>query len=340
MHISQIQLRQFRNYTDRRFEFDSGVTVITGINGIGKTNIIEALYVLATGSSFRDTDALLATHGTSEWKISAICDAQQREVKYSSKKSYTINDLSYQRLSHNHILPVVLFEPDDLMLIHGSPKSRRAYLDKQIAKITPGYSNLLRRYDRVVAQRNKLLKQPILDNDSLFVWDISLAELATKIVDIRQNYIDGWNNQLTGYYQRIAATDDNIMVSYKSSVSRESYTQSIIARLRESVERDRLLGSTGVGPHRDDYIFYINNHDMTHVASRGEVRTLLLSLVLYEVEQLTKYYQTPPLLLLDDVMSELDTTRQNNIIDSHTGQIVITSTTYLSDRSVQHIALL
>ncbi len=326
MSISKIRLQQFRNYQDRTFEFSSGITVITGNNGIGKTNILEALYIASLGKSFRDPDELLTMHQTLWWRIEAQVDDTVRDVRYKdAAKTITINDKSFKRLSSQSSLPVVLFEPDHLMLVHGSPSLRRGYIDKQITQYTPGYQTTIRRYERVVAQRNKLLKSPHVDSDQLFVWDVSLAELATKIITKRIELVSLWNESLSELYAAISDKDDKIRVDY--STGAENYSQRLLETLRRNLDRDRMIGTTSAGPHRDDISFFLNDMNMEHNASRGEIRTLLLALKYHNATQLEELYGIPPLLLLDDVFSELDETRQQKLLASYTrNQIVITTT--------------
>lgn len=332
MIISSIHLRQFRNHHDNLFDLDPKVTIITGQNGAGKTNILEAIYVAATGKSFRDPDESLTEHTYDWWRIEARTDSGEREVRFKDKqKTILINDKSFKRLSTQHTLPVVLFEPDHLQLIHGSPQSRRKYLDTTISLITPGYTTLLRRYERVLAQRNRLLKAAQLDHDQLFVWDVALSELATKIVEQRITYITGWNNTLTAHYQEISEQTDDIRVVYSDVVPPAQYTQRLLTKLRESFERDRMLGSTSHGPHRDDYTFYMNKKDMVHTASRGEIRTLLLALKYHEAEQLELLHKTAPLFLFDDVFSELDETRQSSIINKQSAHQIVITTTHIGN---------
>jgi DNA replication and repair protein RecF len=178
-----------------------------------------------------------------------------------------------------------------------------------------------------MAQRNRLLKSPEVDHDQLFVWDVGMSELATKIVAARMSYIDNWNQTLTKHYQEISHSSDTISVAYSDTTPIERYTQTLLTKLRDSFERDRMIGSTSHGPHRDDYTFYIESNNMAHTASRGEIRTLLLALKYHEAEQLRAIHDTPALFLFDDVFSELDESRQANVLDKHAEhQIVITTT--------------
>lgn len=327
MILQNILLRNFRNYEEREFVFNPGVTVITGPNGSGKTNILEAVYVLAMGKSFRDSDALLARHDSDWWRLSGTMDpTETRDIKFQDNhKSYTINNSVYRRLSAAHSLPVVLFDPDHLMLIHGSPSGRRTYLDGCIARITPGYASILRRYERIVAQRNKLLKQPRVDHDQLFVWDVSLVDVAQTIAARRHDYIQQWNQELSELYRSLSQHSETLEVRDDTDYT-SHYGQRLASALKESFERDRLIGSTSHGPHRDDYRFLIDGRDMVHVGSRGEVRTLLLALKQFEARQLETLYKTPPMLLFDDVLSELDETRRRHIIANPNYQYILTST--------------
>lgn len=327
MYISQLHVRQFRTYTDATHELSSGVTVIVGPNGSGKTNLLEALYVLATGKSFRDSDEYLTQHGEEWWALDGLADGANRAVRYQQgEKTYHINNTVYKRMGRQMALPVVLFDPDHLMVVHGPPSGRRKYLDQCIAQLVSGYASVLRRYERVIAQRNRLLKQPRLDQDELFAWDVSLVKLAGMIVAQRFSHIQTWNELLSYEYQRIAERADRITVQYRHDP--DQYAHALLQQLKHSFEKDRLLGSTTVGPHRDDYSFQLGGRDMTVVASRGEIRTLLLALKYTEAAQLQLLHDTPPVLLLDDVFSELDDARQKQLISGSSvqNQIVMTTT--------------
>lgn len=329
--MSEIHMRQFRSHGDKRFEFDSGITIISGPNGSGKTNILEAIYVLATSKSFRDNDEYLTQYDKEGWRIVGMVDGAQREMRYvDGIKSLTIDQKTYKRMPSLKRLPVVLFEPDDLMLIHGSPQHRRRYIDNCITAIQPSYASTLRRYDRIISQRNRLLKtSSSLDEDKLFVWDVLLTEQADKIARERQVYIEQWNNQLSEAYSLIANTPSDVSATYLSNPDTYSknYKQTLINALKLRHERDMVVGSTSVGPHRDDYLFKLNSKDFVTNASRGEVRSLVLALKQIEATQIEAKSQAPPLLLLDDVFSELDTKRQKYLaLHYQKNQVIITTT--------------
>lgn len=341
MHISRIELAQFRSHHDAVFEFGPGVTVISGPNGSGKTNLLEAIYVIATGSSFRDRDEHLTEYNRDWWKITATLDDQTREVRYhSDMKQLRIGDKTLQRFSTKSRLPIVLFEPDDLMMIHGTPSGRRKYVDRLISGVTTGYTSTLRRYERIIAQRNALLRTPSLDHDALFVLDIMLAEHADTIVATRREVIKQWNQTLSANYSQLAGRPTDIHSRYQSHIPEHSYKQSLITALKTHLERDRLIGTTSLGPHRDDLEFMIDQQPFVTAASRGEIRSLVLSLVQFEAASLQQHYQSQPILLLDDVFSELDVTRQHQITEMLSDyQIIITSTHRTKWRGVTNIAL-
>lgn len=342
MYISEITLRNFRNYAEKKFRFTQGVTAITGPNGSGKTNLLEALYVAAVGKSFRDNDDYLAREGSPWWSIEAQAGSNTRQVSYrGGSKTFLVNQTSYRRLGRQQTIPVVLFEPDHLLLVHGPPSERRKYLDRCIAQLVPGYQAILRRYERVVAQRNRLLKQPDLAPDDLFAWDISLVELASSITAKRQHQIALWNDHLCHEYQMVASSNDTVSCEYSVGETSDRYAQLLLQKLKLSYDKDRLLGSTTNGPHRDDYVFCLNDRDMVTAASRGEIRTLVLALKFIEALQLFELYNSPPLMLFDDVFSELDETRQHRLLGDHRdNQIVITSTHILANtRQIAQVSL-
>lgn len=331
MTLSRLHLRQFRSYDDQEFVFMPGTTIITGENGSGKTNIIEAIYVLTHGKSFRDGDEDLMRYDTDWWQVQGDFNGTLRELRYQMKvKQFWYEGERRGRFVAAHRLPVVLFEPDDLMMIHGSPSKRRHYLDHLLSQVIPSYGASLRRYERALAQRNRLLKQSYVDKDSLFVWDITLAEEAEYIALRRDECIEGLNASLSAHYSAIAGNEAKLLLYTVSTTSRTNYKQSLIHDLERRLDRDRATGFTSVGPHRDDIEFYLDGKNMVTNSSRGEVRTLVLAMKRYEIDQLRAATQTAPLFLLDDVFSELDQNRQRQLAMSfYNGQMIIT-TTHLS----------
>jgi DNA replication and repair protein RecF len=328
MYISSLRLRQFRNYDDATFDFHEGVTAIIGPNGSGKTNILEALYVMATGSSFRDRDQELTRYGDDWWQLQAFVDDVPREVRYQHGQKQLIQDGNTKLRISKHIkLPVVLFEPDDLYMMHSSPQKRRDYLDYVTSISHTHHSVILRRYERALRQRNALLKQQRFDEDTLFVWDISLVDLAEHIVKNRLETIRVWQAALTPLYQAVADSHDTVSVQYHSVVTTTHYKSHLLQALKANIDRDRMIGSTSAGPHRDDVVFELNNHPVVTHASRGEVRSVVIALKQAELQTLGSVQNTKPVLLLDDVFSELDQTRQKKLLqNTSVTQMILTST--------------
>lgn len=339
--ITSISLQHFRSYDQQQFGFSPTVTLISGPNGSGKTNILEALYVACRGSSFRGSDNEMLQFDQPWWRIDIKDDDSTRTVtfdstKESGRKQFVMNGVKRQRLMPQQKLPVVLFEPNDLRLLHGSPARRRSFIDNFIAQIEPGYSVYLSRYERALRQRNNLLKAEHVTPDELFVWDMTVSEIGAYIIKRRFLYSDLLNSQLTQKYQSISKTKDIISTTYETfmpSADAPTMQQRFLGELHKAHRKDIVLGFTSVGPHRDDMLFMMNGSPAMSVASRGETRSIVLSLKLIEIEQVVQINEHPPLLLLDDVFSELDRERREALVGiSMDSQTVITTT----DADIDH----
>ncbi|HET8690113.1 MAG TPA: AAA family ATPase, partial [Candidatus Saccharimonadales bacterium] len=203
MKLSYIHLKQFRNYSDQSFKFDERLTVITGRNGIGKTNILEAVYLLLTGSSWREHERDLIRFDEKWWRVDGEIDGDERSLSYKLEPQ-TIKQIStsgspWRRFMSNRKLPVVLFEPDQLNMVHGSPAARRRFIDQMIVGLDLNYNTLLNRYERVLRQRNNLLKEHRFSaklDDLLFAWDISLAQYGAEIIEKRRDLVEQLNTGL------------------------------------------------------------------------------------------------------------------------------------------------
>jgi DNA replication and repair protein RecF len=335
MALSKVELQNFRSYEKSVFDFSPTVTIITGPNGSGKTNILEAVYVLARGTSFRGTDDNLLQFEAPWWRIEAHVGDGKRSITYNphsvtAKKQTIINSVKKQRMPANQKLPLVLFEPNDLRLLSGSPTRRRSYIDAFVAQFEPSYVSVVNRYDRALKQRNNILKRPHT-NDELFVWDVTLSELGATILAKRQEYADFINQYVSKVYSTIADARESVKLEYRHGGTTRKvtqYQQWLLAQLDTHRERDKYLGFTSTGPHRDDIAFLLNKHDAATSASRGETRSIVLALKLLEVQQLFERADTPPLFLLDDVFSELDRKRRAKIaeVSGTIAQTVITTT--------------
>jgi len=344
--VHKVAIQNVRSHQQAMVEFSPGVTVITGPNGSGKTTLLESLYISLQGTSFKGSDKDVLQRDQPWWRIDVLFDDEQkRTVKFdpsktTGRKQFVVDEKTTYRLPTKSKYPIVLFEPDDLRLLHGSPTRRRQFIDRFISQLNPLYGTALRKYDRSLKQRNNLLKHPQTGNDQLFVWDISLSEHGAYIIEQRIAFIEQINSKLNDAYHDIAHTNDEVSMHYSHTFVGDVKSK-LLHELQNSTPRDRIVGSTSIGPHRHDVIFNFNNSPALSVASRGEARTVVLALKFLEVDIIEQLTDLKPLILLDDVFSELDLSRQKSLSDTiRSHQIIITSTHVLSDSDqFKHVAL-
>ncbi len=352
MIIRGISLYNVRSYELFSTDLDPNVTLILGNNGTGKTSLLEGIYFLMQGTSFRGRDRDMINHTSTRAEILLSTDDDKRRgiIQLSTddkiKKSFVIKDKTSLRLPMKYRCPVVLFEPDELRLINSSPQRRRNFFDSILSRLYPQYSKVLNRYQRVLAQRNDLLKKYEFTNDKkawsdhLFAWDFSFVELASTIVNMREQFVVTSNQHMSKFYSKLANEDYHITVSYNSSVPGNNYQQSLLKRLHENQNRDAMLGYTCAGPHRDDFTIMLNGHPANEVASRGEMRTIMLAYKLLEVELQHEIYGSAPLILMDDVFSELDATREQQLITALQNYQTIITATDLRDSLKSHAKII
>lgn len=306
------------------------VTLITGRNGSGKTSLIEAVMIALQGSSFRGSDTDVLKYESPWWRIDIRSDEGDRTVKFdpsktSGRKQFVIDDKTSYRLTPANKYPIVLFEPEDLRLLHGSPSRRRQFIDRFISQLDSEYSQALRKYERALRQRNTILKQSYIQNDDLFVWNVALSEYGAIIIERRIEFIERLNAELDMTYNTIAQSSDMVSIHYSHTVI-DNIKQKLLSELHARLERDKLLGYTSIGPHRHDVEFKFNAMPALSVASRGEVRSIVLALKFLEVDIIREITNKQPLILLDDVFGELDQDRQTHLATKFQGsQIIMTS---------------
>lgn len=339
--ITDLRLQNFRSYCDDAFEFNTGVNIIVGPNASGKTNLLEAILVLARGNSYRAKDSDLITFNNSWARLDGdLSDGRRRTVKIVTnpkpEKIYELEGKDFKRLTLTHTLPVVLFEPNHLQLLAGSPERRRDYLDDLLEQTTPGYTALRRSYRRALAQRNALLKQRSSTlKTQIFPWNVRLSQLAGEIVRARDGLVVEMNKQLPELYMSLSKAKTKVALIYETPWSPDGYESHIIKKLETSLELDSTRGFTGSGPHREDMTTLFDNRPAAETASRGETRTAVLALKIIELEIIRAVRNTTPLLLLDDVFSELDGKRRHALTDYLAPyQTFITTTD--ADLVVQH----
>jgi DNA replication and repair protein RecF len=345
MMISTIRLQNFRSYKDASFEFEDGVNIIVGPNASGKTNLLEAVMMLTRGSSYRARDIELVQFNKPWTRLDGNFEKQVRTVKIETgdnqiAKSFVIDDKPIMRLRLEHTVPIVFFEPNHLQLVTRGPEQRRDYFDEMLERSQPGFKSLMASYRRTLAQRNSLLKHnPAQASQQLFVWNIRLSELGSQIAGARQNLTDEINQNISKAYSQIAKHKSVVEIRYNSHFPAQNYASKLLSKLEATAKTDFERGFTGHGPHREDFLFYLNSQPAVQTASRGETRSLLLALKIFELGLIEKARGTKPVFLLDDVFSELDGARRHSLVDYLSGHQTIITTTdaeavleYFSDR--------
>lgn len=339
--IAEIRLQQYRSYMDQTFRFNPGVNIIIGPNASGKTNILEAVMVACQGGSYRASDQELINHECDWARIDLRLDNSERIVRLvkqeKTTKQFDIDGKTYKRLGNNQQIPIVLFEPNHLLLLSGSPELRRGYLDGILEQIKPGYKKIKNDYLKTLRHRNALLKTPRTQLSDMFVWNVRLSHLGGIIAILRDELIQELNLQITDHYRAISKDQKEIELMYKHLVDKEQYESALLKKLESNFELDILRGFTGVGPHREDIKITINNKSINSVASRGEARSLVVALKILEAEIIKNVTSQAPLILLDDVFSELDILR-SNLLTSYISraQSILTTTNLGNINSTKH----
>lgn len=344
--IATVKVQHVRSHEAFVLSMSDGVTVITGANGSGKTSLLEAVYIALQGTSFKGVDADVLRREAPWWRIDIeTADGDKRSVTFdplrpARRKQFTVDGKVSARLAPKYKYPIVLFEPEDLRLLNGSPTRRRQFIDRFIAQLNPSYGTALRKYERALKQRNNLLKRQFLNRDELFAWDVALSEHGAYIIEQRTAFIEKLNTGLADAYRDIAKNHDEVSMHYSHTFVGDTQ-QKLINELHAHFEKDRATGNTSVGPHRHDVIFQLNSSPALSSASRGEVRTIVLALKFLEVTLIEALTGLKPIILLDDVFSELDVTRQKALSErTKAHQIIMTSTHIVSDdKKFTHVKL-
>ncbi|MBU0997504.1 MAG: DNA replication/repair protein RecF [Firmicutes bacterium] len=334
MNLKKITLTNFRNYEKESLEFGQGIHFIIGSNGEGKTNFLESIYVLALAKSYKTSDLVLIRHQEDFAKVEATVLSQSRLFDLSmiisaSGKNAIINKTSQKKLSDyiGH-LQIVSFLPEDMNIIKGSPRERRYFFDVYMGQMDKNYISNLGNYKYVLKQRNELLKkmnQPNKEDDLLLdVITEQLAEAARPVVEHRKKFIQEINLFLEKQYHLFSSKNEYYRIQYLPSIETE-----IEKVMKSKYRTDKMSYTTNFGPHRDDYDFYLNDVMAKDYASGGEQRTLILTLDMALAEMMKDRLKEYPVILLDDVFSELDYEKQNKLIQYLSkiqAQAIITTT--------------
>lgn len=329
MIVKSLELSNYRNYEKLNITFETGTNILYGNNAQGKTNILEAIYLGGTTKSHRGTkDKEMIQFDKDESHLRIFVEKQDKRyqidmhLKKNKSKGIAINQIPIKKASELFgILNIVFFSPEDLNIIKNGPQERRRFMDAELCQLDKIYLSDLAKYNKILNQRNKLLKdisfRPDL-KETLSIWDMQLIEYGKKIILAREKFVHNLNEIVTGIHYSISGGKEEMVLSYEPNVSAEEFEK----MLTYNREKDLKLGQTTIGPHRDDLLFSIKGIDIRKFGSQGQQRTSALSLKLAEIELVKQVIHDTPVLLLDDVLSELDSNRQNyllnNICDTQT----------------------
>lgn len=335
MVIKSLKLKNYRNYDLLDINFDPNTNILYGDNAQGKTNILEALYLSGTTKSHRGTkDRDIIQFGYDESHIETIvekrgiCFQIDMHLKKNSPKGIAIDKIPIRKAGELFgIVHFVFFSPEDLNIIKEGPAGRRRFIDLELSQLDKIYLSNLSNYNRIINQRNSLLKDLYGQKnlmDTLDIWDMQMAAYGTKVLDARKKFIKEVNEIISDIHFKLTGGKERISISYEASNGKMSLEEA----LKRYRERDMRMKSTTVGPHRDDICFTTDSGlDVRKFGSQGQQRTAALSLKMSEIELVKQVIKDTPVLLLDDVLSELDKHRQNYLLDSINNiQTIITCT--------------
>ena len=342
MKVNKVQLTNFRNYTQAEYTFRDGLNVICGPNAIGKTNLMESIFVSAIGRSPRTKNEKdLIRMGENKAYIHLFLEKKYRdhvinvEIDRSEGKKINVDGAKITRLGELiGLLTVVYFSPDELKMIKDAPQERRRFMDLSLSQQSKPYYLALSKYNALLAQRNKLMKTTDFAEFSTtaFIWETQIAEAAADIILKRRAFIEKIGIYADQYHQKIAGENEDITLIYESCIegeTREEIKEALIKKLEESHEKDYELGYTTVGVHREDFNITSKGIDLRKYGSQGQQRTAALVIKLAEIEYYYSESGEKPILLLDDVLSELDEKRRTALLEATAGtQTFITCTEF------------
>ena len=334
MIIKKLQLSNFRNYEGLTIEFSEGVNLLYGDNAKGKTNILEAVFMIATTKSIRGSkDKDMIRFGQEEAHICAFVEKggiphkMDIHLRKNKKKGLAVDGIPVKRSAEFlGLLHGIAFSPDDLSMMKEGPELRRRFMDLELCQTDPLYVSNLAGYNRVLAERNDLLKQiavkPSLQ-DTLPVWDAQLLEFGTYLIRARRKFLEKLAPIVEEKHRMLSGDKETLKIAYEPDCTEDSFG----IKLAEATDRDLALRFTSVGPHRDDMSLFINGNNVRLYGSQGQQRTAALSLKFAEIELVKNVIRESPILLLDDVLSELDRSRQLQLLsEMQDVQTIVTCT--------------
>ena len=325
MYIKSLKLKNFRNYESLDIDLDKSVNIFHGDNAQGKTNVLEAIYYASTSKSHKGSkEKEIVRFGEEDSHIKMIVSKNGLDeridihLKKNKKKGIAINGIPIKKSSELlGIVNVIIFSPEDLNIIKNGPSERRRFIDLELCQLDKIYLYNLVSYNKILNQRNKLLKEiSFSQNESLMstieLWDIQLSKFGREIIIQRRKFIEKINQILKGIHCKLSGGKENIIIKYDPDCDENELEKA----LTDSRSRDLKYKFTSVGPHKDDLGFFLNDIDIRKFGSQGQQRTAALSLKLSEIELVKEMINDNPVLLLDDVLSELDVNRQNHLLNT------------------------
>ncbi|BCJ92435.1 DNA replication and repair protein RecF [Anaerocolumna cellulosilytica] len=334
MYIKTLELKDYRNYNTLFMDFHDRINILYGDNAQGKTNILESIYVCATTKSHKgskDREIIKMDKEESHIRLHVERDGVIHKIdmhlKKNKPKGVAINGIPIKKTSELFgIVNIVFFSPEDLSIIKNGPAERRRFIDLELCQIDKVYLYNLANYNKIITQRNNLLKQISFNRkllDTLSIWDMQLVEYGTKIMERRDSFISQLNEIVYEIHKKLSGNKEHLRIQYEPNVAVKDFK----SKLENTLERDIATKMTNYGPHRDDISFFNGSQDLRKFGSQGQQRTSALSLKLAEIELVKIVTKDKPILLLDDVLSELDRNRQTHLLNSiHDIQTIITCT--------------
>lgn len=323
MIIKSLELADFRNYDTLHIDFCEGTNILYGDNAQGKTNILEAIYLSATTKSHKGSkDKDIVNFNKEEAHIRTCLEKEGVDIRIdmhlrkNKTKGIAIDGQKIKKASELlGILNVVFFSPEDLSIIKNGPAERRRFVDMELCQLDQFYLYNLNHYNKIVNQRNKLLKDMFFNpslRETLNIWDSQLVSYGSKIIERRHLFVKQLNEIILDIHRRLSGGKEELVIRYEPDISIEDYEKALLS----AQDRDVKLKQTTAGPHRDDFSFMVGDIDIRKFGSQGQQRTAALSLKLSEIELVKKMTKDNPVLLLDDVLSELDSNRQNYLLST------------------------
>lgn len=345
MYIKEIQLNDFRNYEQLTAEFHKNVNIFLGQNAQGKTNLLESIYITSMGKSFRtNKDREMIRFGKDFFRVRLKAFKEddlivEIAVNQEGKKGIKIDGIKARKISQLlEQIYIVVFSPEDLRIVKDEPEKRRKFIDRELCQIKPSYYNNLNRYRKALLQRNAYLKETRIDKGVLDIWDAELAQYGSQIIAQRDAFIKKLSKISSQIHQGITNHKECLEIFYEPSIKVcENQKQIFYEELQKCRDRDIRNRTTGKGPHKDDLLLKANGVDIRNFGSQGQQRTAALSLKLSEIRLIKEETGESPILLLDDVLSELDQERQNFLIRSLSDTQIFITTTEISQQAIESL---